>query len=239
MPIPAKKPAPLSTAARHSSDHTEHHTPRTVVDLARDVLGGIDIDPASSKLANRVVKAGRHFTIQDNGFTREWRGRTFLNPPGGACDDEGCTIIPEKRDGKVVVREACTVTGACGLPPGHAHVGRHSSQKAWWFKLAREHRANRTTSAIFVCFSIELLQTTQVETPAGLPIPLAFPICFPARRVAYVSEQDGVLLPGGSPPHSSAIVFLPPRQGKEAAIQKFAERFGQLGAVVNVGGCNG
>lgn len=71
------------TAARHSSDSPEWFTPRPIVDAAREVLGGIDLDPASHAEANRMIRARRFYDERANGLRRPWSGRVFLNPPGG------------------------------------------------------------------------------------------------------------------------------------------------------------
>ena len=44
-------------------------------------MGEIDVDPASSEFAQRTVKAGQFFTIDDDGLNRDWNGRVWLNPP--------------------------------------------------------------------------------------------------------------------------------------------------------------
>ena len=44
-------------------------------------MGGIDLDPASSHLANQFVNAEKYFTIQDDGLKQNWHGRIWLNPP--------------------------------------------------------------------------------------------------------------------------------------------------------------
>jgi phage N-6-adenine-methyltransferase len=59
----------------------EWYTPPEYIELARTVLGNIDLDPASSAQAQKTVRAGRYFTEGDDGLTREWRGRVWLNPP--------------------------------------------------------------------------------------------------------------------------------------------------------------
>jgi hypothetical protein len=69
--------------AQHSSASVEHYTPALIVDAARRLMGGIDLDPASCALANETVKAARYYTRDDDGLTKPWRGRIFLNPPGG------------------------------------------------------------------------------------------------------------------------------------------------------------
>jgi hypothetical protein len=61
--------------------NNEWHTPEKYIVLVREVIGDIDLDPASSAVANRTVKATKFFTETDNGLNQEWRGRIWLNPP--------------------------------------------------------------------------------------------------------------------------------------------------------------
>ena len=66
--------------------NSEWYTPPEYIDLARQVLGDIDLDPASCELAQRTVKARNFYTKADNGLTKPWYGRVWLNPPYGNPD---------------------------------------------------------------------------------------------------------------------------------------------------------
>ena len=66
--------------ATHNNDD-EWYTPPAIIELCRDAMGGIDLDPASHDVANRCVKATRYFTAADDGLSQPWSGRVFLNPP--------------------------------------------------------------------------------------------------------------------------------------------------------------
>ena len=66
----------------NNSGENEWYTPSIYVEAARDVLGGFDLDPASSEVANRTVRADRIFTAQDDGLAQEWPvGAIWCNPP--------------------------------------------------------------------------------------------------------------------------------------------------------------
>ena len=61
-------------------------TPHRLVEAARATMGGIDLDPASSKKANTVVKARRIITEDEDALSSstDWysyAGRVWLNPP--------------------------------------------------------------------------------------------------------------------------------------------------------------
>lgn len=59
----------------------EWYTPPGVVDLVRQVLGRIDLDPASCAVAQKTIQAKSWFDKETDGLKQPWNGRVFLNPP--------------------------------------------------------------------------------------------------------------------------------------------------------------
>jgi hypothetical protein len=71
----------------HNSGKTDWYTPDDWLELAREVLEEIDLDPASSALANRRVRAKRYYDVAADGLSprKRWRGRVWMNPPYNRC----------------------------------------------------------------------------------------------------------------------------------------------------------
>ena len=65
----------------NNSGENEWYTPSEFIESARKVMGSIDLDPASSELANKTVMATEYYTKEDDGLSKEWYGNVWLNPP--------------------------------------------------------------------------------------------------------------------------------------------------------------
>jgi ParB family chromosome partitioning protein len=67
--------------APRTRNQGEWYTPKFIIDLVVQVMGHIDLDPASCEAAQRNVQARMFFDEARNGLTMQWRGRVWLNPP--------------------------------------------------------------------------------------------------------------------------------------------------------------
>ena len=85
----ARQPEPTVAPIHVAAASVEWYTPASYVDAARQVLRVIDLDPASSVVAQRRIQAQTWYGLdhpdpaQRNGLEAEWHGRVWLNPPYG------------------------------------------------------------------------------------------------------------------------------------------------------------
>lgn len=94
------------------SGNTEYYTPSKIIEAARRVMGSIDLDPASSSIANKTVMATKIYTEKDNGLEYAWAGNVWMNHPFGRKQNATWInkLISEYTNG--YVNQACCITYA-------------------------------------------------------------------------------------------------------------------------------
>ena len=81
---------------QHSSRTDEWYTPLDTILRARQALGGINFDPASSAVANARIGATYFYTKEIDALKTPWPanlGSVFLNPPGGKLRNRSLTEL--------------------------------------------------------------------------------------------------------------------------------------------------
>lgn len=76
------------------------YAPPEVVEAARTVMGGIDLDPVSAPEAQQWIKAAQWFT-DDDALDQSWKGSVWLQPPAGSADLYAAKLLAEIADGNV------------------------------------------------------------------------------------------------------------------------------------------
>jgi phage N-6-adenine-methyltransferase len=121
--------------AENARDPDSWYTPKTYVEAARRVMGGIDLDPFTSSQANEIIRATYYFTQEKSAFAYPWRTpalcklyphgfRVWMNPPYSA------QLISRAIETLLEARAAGHVAQATVLV--------NNSTDTQWFKALRE-----------------------------------------------------------------------------------------------------
>jgi hypothetical protein len=191
----------MSTAIpQHSSESNEHYTPSAIIEVCRETMGGIDLDPASCKLANHeLVHATTYLTKEDDGLRCQWHGRIFCNPPGGKY-----RVINGK------------LTPVISKGPGD------SSAATWFYKAVMEWKLGRAEAVCFLGFTLELLRITQARPPCAAQ----FPFCLLKDRTDFLRDNNSKLVPQGQPTHANVLVCITNHPAIIARFEKYASALG-------------
>lgn len=184
-------------------EDTEMITSTDLATAANELLGGIDLDVASSKLANEYVGAENFYTPSDDGLNcQPWFGKVYLFPPSG------CYFWDKKTE-----RWKMTRSSAITLTSSHA---------VWFRRLYREWLAGEVEQGLYFSNCPDMIRYEQKI--------FDFPMCilktapFLLRRVENEVKTHKTC--------TSFLVYLPPKHNTEEAIENFIAIYAEKGRVL-------
>lgn len=185
-----------------SSGIVEYYTPKKWTDAARQVMGTIELDPASCLNANLSVLADRFFDKEIDGLTQDWiTPALWMNHPFHKGENP-CPTNREK-----CKKLACKKRGY--------HIDKAIPDNAAWInKLIQEYQCGNVKQAIIITFA-------STSETWFRPL-LKFPQCFPDGRIHYY-KPDGTIDKGVT--KGSVLTYLGPN------VDVFGEVFSQFGEV--------
>lgn len=200
------------TLAQHSAATPEHYTPPAYVEAARAVMGAIDLDPATTAAVNdSTVRARKFFTRADDGLSWPWRGRVWMNPPGG---------VTRGRSNQAIWWDKLAREYLAGYV-----------EQAVFLGFSIEILATSQDSELWIgelpfCVPRQRIEFLRAHEGGGVP----------GMRSLF-DEPKTIFAPGESPTHANVLAYLPPagegveQWQKHAAIRRFAAAFAPFGRV--------
>lgn len=147
----------------------EFYSPPIIVSSVHRVMGYPDLDPSSCAKANKNIKAAKYFTRGQNGLSKKWTGKVWMNHPWGARE----TACKNK-----CLKKVCKIRGYHLKKdfPGNA---------AWVDKLIQSYTDGSVTQAMCI---------TYASTSEKWFIPLTgYAMCFLHGRTSFLSPADDIL----------------------------------------------
>ena len=156
--------------AAHVSLNTgcpEWYTPPEFIEAARRTMGSIDLDPASSDIAQKTVQAKRFDTLETDGLAKKWKGTVFLNPPYSS------DLCPKFID------KLCEAFASSDVPQAVLLV--NNATETQWFQRA-------AAAACVLCFPAGRIKFLDDEGRPGAPLQGQAILYFGGRVKTFIRE---------------------------------------------------
>lgn len=176
-----------------------------LVDSAHLLMDGIDLDPASSDVANTYVNAKNYYTMTDDGLNdQEWHGSVYVFPPGRSYFWN-----------KAAYRWQSTRGLSPTLISGHA---------LWWRTLKRKWLSGEVDQGIYFSNCPDMFQYCQDI--------FDHPVCILRTRPTLNQHflTDGSIKRRNT--CVSFVVYLQPKKYTPDATENFIEIYGEKGRLL-------
>ena len=174
-----------------------------LVASAHALLEGIDLDVASSKVANQYVEAKKFFTPIDDGLnSQQWYGDVYLFPPRGA-------YFWDKKNDKWKMTRASSPT----LTSSHA---------VWFRKLYNSWLSNDIRQGLYFTNCPDMIRYEQKI--------FDFPICFLKTAPLLLKNTSSGISKHKT--CTSFLVYLPPIHESSKFTERFIGIYSEKGRIL-------
>ena len=181
-------------------------SPPELIGITTSFFGGqIDLDPASSEVANTLISADKFFTQNDDGIKQTWKAKSlYLYPPRDFLNND-----EQPKDPYIFKKRKRF---------------QRSAQRVWLETCLRKYRKNEFDEAIVFLTSSEVaLLTTQ-------KIGLDLPLCIAKERPELLIDAPG--LPKlGRTRCFGFVYYFPSSNNTEKRIGEFIDLYSSFGRV--------
>ena len=193
---------PIQNIKSHAEDR-ELITNQDLVASAHALLEGIDLDVASSKVANQYVEAKEYFTPSDDGLNcQQWFGSVYLFPPSG-------TYFWERKNQRWKMTRSTSPTLT-------------SSLAVWFRKLYRSWMAREIKQGLYFTNCPDMIRYEQKL--------FDFPVCILRTAPTLLKNtSNGV---SRHKTCTSFLVYLPPMESATEATERFLDIYSEKGRIL-------
>jgi len=185
------------------AEEIEWITSSDLVCAANELMGGIDLDVASSKIANEYVQAKAFYTPLDDGLnTQLWYGNVYLFPPSGAY------FWDKKNE-----RWKMTRASALSLTSSHA---------VWFRRLYHEWLSGEVKQGLYFTNCPDMIRYE--------PKIFKFPMCILRTLPRLHRHRQGKIETAAT--CTSFVVYLPPIDSASESTERFVDIYSERGHVL-------
>jgi hypothetical protein len=189
----------------HKVEDYEWITSRDLIDSAHLLMGGIDLDPASSVKANEYVNAKHFYTPKEDGLNdMDWFGNVYVFPP---------------KHSYFWHRESQRWKMTRGLSPTLT-----SSYSLWWRALKRKWLNGEIEQGVYFANAPDMFMYCQDIFDHPVCILRTRP-CLMQHFVATGETKERTTC-------VSFVVFLQPHKNVTESTESFIEIYGQKGRIL-------